>query len=143
MNGRSSDRNLLLGIVALQMDFVSRDALIEAMNHWTLDKTRSLSEILVKLGALDPADRSVLESLVERHIARHGGDPEKSLSSLDLVVPSRSTLESIDDPDIQESLSKLGVTHTRGVTGQIPRERLLGGRPMRNRWGRYRIIELA
>ena len=84
MNGPSSDRNLLLGIVALQMDFISRDALIEAMHAWTLEKTRSLSEILVENGALDPADRSVLENLVERHIARHGGDPEKSLSSLEL-----------------------------------------------------------
>ena len=105
MNGPASDRNLLLGIVALQMDFISRDALIEAMHDWTLDKTRSLSEILVKNCALDPADRSVLESLVERHIARHGGDPEKSLSSVELIVPSRSTLESLDDPDIQQSVS--------------------------------------
>ena len=63
----------------------------------------SLSEILVKNGALDPADRAVLESLVERHIARHGGDPEKSLSSLELIVPSRSTLESFEDPDILKS----------------------------------------
>ena len=111
MNGRSSDRNLLLGIVALQMDFITRDALIEAMHDWTLDKTQSLSEVLVKHGALDPADRSVLESLVERHIARHGGDPERSLSSLELIVPSRSTLESLEDPDIRQSLGKLGATH--------------------------------
>src|SRR5277367_6479324 len=106
MSGFSSDRNLLLGIVALQMDFISRDELIAAMHDWTLDKARSLSEILVKNGALDPADRAVLESLVERHIARHGGDPEKSLSSIELIVPSRSTLESLDDPDIRQSLSK-------------------------------------
>ncbi len=56
MNGFSSDRNLLLGIVALQMDFISRDELIAAMHGWTLDKTRSLSEILVRNGALDPTD---------------------------------------------------------------------------------------
>jgi hypothetical protein len=30
----SADRNLLLGILALQMDFISRDALIQAMNVW-------------------------------------------------------------------------------------------------------------
>ena len=57
MNGRSSDRNLLLGILALQMDFIPRDALIRAMHRWTLDKRRSLSEILVELAALDPSDR--------------------------------------------------------------------------------------
>ena len=34
----SSDRNLLFGILALQMDFVTRDALVAAMNAWVLDK---------------------------------------------------------------------------------------------------------
>ena len=41
-----ADRNLLFGILALQMDFVSRDALIAAMNAWVLDKAKSLGAIL-------------------------------------------------------------------------------------------------
>jgi hypothetical protein len=36
----SADRNLLFGILALQMGFLSRDALVAAMNAWVLDKTR-------------------------------------------------------------------------------------------------------
>jgi serine/threonine-protein kinase len=89
------------------MDFIGRDELITAMHAWTLDKAQSLSEILVKTGVLDPADREVLEKLVARHIARHGDDPEKSLSSIELVVPAQTTLESINDQDIRESLKKL------------------------------------
>lgn len=92
MNGPSSDRNLLLGIVALQMDFISRDSLIAAMHHWTLDKSRLLSEVLVTLGYLGQADRLVLESLVERRIAHNGGDLARSLSALTFVTPPRSTL---------------------------------------------------
>ena len=38
----SSDRNLLFGILAVQMDFVSRDDLIAAMNAWVLDKVKPL-----------------------------------------------------------------------------------------------------
>ena len=34
------DHNLLFGILALQMDFISRDALIQAMNVWVLEKTK-------------------------------------------------------------------------------------------------------
>ena len=30
----AADRNLLFGILALQMDFITRDALIAAMNAW-------------------------------------------------------------------------------------------------------------
>jgi hypothetical protein len=40
----SADRNLLFGILALQMDFVSRDALITAMKAWILAKNRPLGE---------------------------------------------------------------------------------------------------
>ena len=52
------------------MDFISHNALIKAMHDWTLAKASSLSDILVENGSLDPADRAVLESLVERHVAR-------------------------------------------------------------------------
>jgi hypothetical protein len=31
-----ADRNLLFGILALQMDFIGRDALVQAMNAWVL-----------------------------------------------------------------------------------------------------------
>jgi hypothetical protein len=41
-----ADRNLLLGILAVQMDFVGRDDLIAAMNAWVLDKARPLGHIL-------------------------------------------------------------------------------------------------
>ncbi len=110
MNDRASDRNLLLGVVALQMDFIARDALIDAMVSWTLEKSRSLSEILVEKGALAPADRVALEGLVERHIARHGCDPQKSLSSIDVEQLARVRLVALADPDLVESLSRLGNT---------------------------------
>src|SRR5262249_49755447 len=35
-----ADRNLLFGILALQMDFIGRDALIAAMHAWVLDKAK-------------------------------------------------------------------------------------------------------
>ena len=84
----------------------------------------------------------MLESLVERHIARHGGDPEKSLSSLDLVVPSRSTLESLDDPDILESLSKLRADACADEPGPIPSGRARGATSDAETGGRFRIISL-
>ncbi len=38
----SADLNLLFGILALQMDFISRDALIRAMHAWVLAKAKPL-----------------------------------------------------------------------------------------------------
>ena len=56
-----ADRNLLFGILALQMDFVGRDALIAAMNAWVLDKSKRLGQILVEQQALRPDQRAALE----------------------------------------------------------------------------------
>src|SRR5262249_35564205 len=36
MSQAAADRNLLFGILALQMDFIRRDALIAAMNAWVV-----------------------------------------------------------------------------------------------------------
>ena len=38
---KSADRNLLFGILAVQVRFVSRDALMEAMNAWLLDRSKA------------------------------------------------------------------------------------------------------
>jgi hypothetical protein len=35
-NRAHGDRNLLFGVLAVQLDFVSRDALLAAMNRWVL-----------------------------------------------------------------------------------------------------------
>ena len=39
MSQSAADRNLLFGILALQMDFISRDQLIEALHAWVLAKS--------------------------------------------------------------------------------------------------------
>lgn len=49
----AADHNLLLGIMAVQNDFVSRDALIEARGAWVLDEARSLGTFLVERSAKD------------------------------------------------------------------------------------------
>ena len=37
MSHPASDRNLLFGVLALQLDFIRRDDLVAAMNAWVLD----------------------------------------------------------------------------------------------------------
>jgi hypothetical protein len=105
MSSAASDRNLLFGVLALQMDFVPRDALLAAMNAWVLDKARPLGEILVTQGALAAADRELLEVMVQRHLEMHGHDADKSLAAVPLSTPLRRELQSLADPDVQESLS--------------------------------------
>jgi WD40 repeat protein/serine/threonine protein kinase len=102
-----SDRNLLFGILALQMDLVTRDHLVAAMNAWVLRKQDSLASVLVEQGALEPRDRDLIEPMVARHLERHGGDPERSLAAAAgrLGTPLRGMVN--DDPDVVAALETL------------------------------------
>jgi serine/threonine protein kinase/lipopolysaccharide biosynthesis regulator YciM len=102
-----ADRNLLFGILALQMDLVNRDQLIAAMNAWVLDKGKPLGDILVGRHALQPDEQFLLEALVLKHLARHGGDPGRSLAALSSLGPVRDDLQRIPDADLQASLTYL------------------------------------
>jgi WD40 repeat protein/serine/threonine protein kinase len=76
------DTNLLFGILALQMDFLSRDALIAAMQSQVLNKDVSLGTILLDQGTLTPERHALLSSLVSEHLKAHGEDAHQSLCAV-------------------------------------------------------------
>jgi WD40 repeat protein/tRNA A-37 threonylcarbamoyl transferase component Bud32 len=97
----------LFGILALQMDFISRDSLIAAMNAWVLDKDKPLGQILVEHQALAAKRLALLESLVEEHLNEHGRDPQQSLAAVDRAGIARVQLDKIADPDVKASLARV------------------------------------
>jgi hypothetical protein len=101
----SADRNLLFGILALQMDFISRDALVAAMNAWVLEKRKPLGQILVEQQSLNADEHAVLDALVQKHLQRHGNDPQRSLAAISSVGSVRRDLEQVADPDVHASLA--------------------------------------
>jgi serine/threonine-protein kinase len=101
----SADRNLLFGVLALQMDFIARDSLVEAMNAWVLDKKKPLGQILVERDALREDARQVLDALVEKHLELHGGDPKRSLASVQAIGSLREDIQQISDSELHESLA--------------------------------------
>jgi hypothetical protein len=78
----SAYRNLLFGILAVQMDFVSRDALIAAMHAWVLAKQRPLGDLLQEHGALTPEHRQELDMVTAAHLVAHGGDAQRTLAAV-------------------------------------------------------------
>jgi serine/threonine-protein kinase len=115
MSPHSADRNLLFGIIALQMDFISRDQLIAAMNAWVLDKHKPLGQVLSEQGALSAEDHEAIDSLVRRHLLRHDNDPERSLAALSSIGQRLcDDLARISDPEVQASLPCVGAA--RGDT---------------------------
>ncbi len=123
MSPSGTDRNLLFGIMALQMDFIDRDRLIEAMNIWVLEKTKALGAILVERGGLSESRRTLLESLVDEHVTQHGGDPQRSLAALTSLDSARAALEAVADPDLQASLDQVTIDRSANeltLTESVP-----------------------
>ena len=98
----SADRNLLFGLLALQMDLRLREQLLDAMQAWMLRKRNAQGTVLRERGALGEAEREAVERLVDVHAARHGG-AHNSLASV--AADLRRQLSELDDPDVQASLA--------------------------------------
>jgi serine/threonine-protein kinase len=102
-----ADRNLLFGVLALQLDFISRDQLIAALHAWVLDKAKPLGQILVEQGVLAAPTCSLLDTLVAKHLECHGQEPQRSLAALALPSQVRHDLDSITDTDLAASMAAL------------------------------------
>jgi serine/threonine-protein kinase len=118
------DRNFLFGVLALQMNFVGKDALLRALQAWVLRKPTPLGPILVEQGALRADELPLLEAVVQKHLERHGNDPGQSLAGVTLVASVRHDLEQLADPDVQASLHHVTAirpaeadSHTTAGTG--------------------------
>ena len=104
MSSDSADRNLLFGVLAVQLDFVSRDDLIVATSRWMLDKKQPLSKVFVEQGILNLEEANLVEDVVEKHLKRNNNDPKQSLHSVEAFEAVRSTLGDLGDTEIRASV---------------------------------------
>src|SRR5262249_275748 len=95
MSAAATDRNLLFGILALQMDFISRDALSAAMGAWVVDKAKSLGQVLRAQGQLTAERLQLLEALVGEHLRAHSGDAQQSLAALSSASSVQQDLQQL------------------------------------------------
>jgi serine/threonine-protein kinase len=92
-----ADPNLLLGILALQKDFIGRDDLVAAVRAWAHDRSLSLGRLLVERQALRPDQLDYLTILVRDHVARHGDDVRKALEAAGAPAALGQDLAALSD----------------------------------------------
>ncbi|MFO0954139.1 MAG: serine/threonine-protein kinase [Isosphaeraceae bacterium] len=97
-------RELLFGLVSLRNGFVDPSDLVAVFREWALDRSRPVAERLVEQGVLNQADRTAVESLVERQIERHGGDAAKSVAGGNGGWFAREVLGLVNDPELRAAL---------------------------------------
>ena len=104
MSDISADENLLFGVVALQMDFITRDQLIAAVAQWTHDKKTPLSEVFLAQKALDAETYNLLKSLVENFLHLHGNSVVAGLAKVGSIGSVREQLAQMGDEEILATL---------------------------------------
>jgi serine/threonine protein kinase len=100
-----TDRNLLFGVLALQVDLIDAHQFVEACTLWTTRKNVPLADLLIERGWIQPTERVHVDYLLERKLKKHGGDARATLASVSHAV-TRS-LAALGDVDIQRSLAGL------------------------------------
>src|SRR5262249_41345047 len=77
-----TERDLLFGILAVQMGLLSLEALARGMQARARDQSRTMGQILVGRGALSGPQRDLLETRVREHLAAPGEAPTKSFAAV-------------------------------------------------------------
>lgn len=103
MSAPNTDRNLLIGILALQMELIDREQLLAATNLWLQNKQRPLREILVETGALRELDADRLIPLVADHIKIHDGDELATIVALQSNRNVQVALRSSNEVNIADT----------------------------------------
>ncbi len=101
------DRNLLFGILAVQLRRVSPAQLVEASALWLADSSIPLSERLVQLGALSASDRRFLDTIVENTVGLHENSAQRAYASLRGDEQWQSALISAPDSRAKHHVSTM------------------------------------
>jgi hypothetical protein len=113
--GPSSDLNLLYVLLALQMDFVTRDALLQAMQAWVFARDRSLIDLLQEQKALTPEQRKVLNIAVNDYLESQSDIAPSSRSAEELPPTVADVLQHPVSLDPAANLFAIGNATVTGL----------------------------
>ncbi len=78
---QDADRNLLFGVLAVQLRKVTPTQLVDVAGAWATDPSRDLPQRMVEAGILSERDCELLARFVEDAVEAHGGDSSNTLAS--------------------------------------------------------------
>ena len=108
----ATDRDLLFGLIALQVGLIDQAQLVAAFQAWARDKSRPLADHLADRGGIDIDGRDAVEAMVALHVKKHGGDTERSLAAIPAGRSTRERLAALGDPALTGDVARLGSART-------------------------------
>ncbi len=102
-----ADRNLLLGVLGLQLQLIEPQQMISAMRKWVGRKQEPIEVILREDGILDQQQIDFLLGIAEKHMSLHKDNAAHSLATLSTFETIQVDLEALHDKDIDDSLTRV------------------------------------
>ncbi len=128
------DRDIIFGILAVQLGFARRETLADAVKAWSQDRTRSLGDVVVEHQVVSSHQRQLLEPLADEHLAFHGNDSSLSVERLgggefmqtvlETLGADRSTEETIDGAEMAATMDPVAPDETAVHANSPPAESL-------------------
>jgi len=102
----NTDRNLLFGVLAVQLEYIDASQFADVCAAWAMRKNTTVADILVERGWITPEARQEVEGLLARKMDKHEGDARKALG--DVADPSvRDAMRDVGDDEVDETLDHL------------------------------------
>lgn len=104
----SRESDLLFGLLALHLNFISKDQLLEGAAAWMNNDGLNLGALFVERGFLTPSQHAAVSRLVAEKEKLGDGDPARSLVSLSVDRDVRDALLTLRvPPDLRRGLSSV------------------------------------
>ncbi|KAF0246825.1 MAG: serine/threonine protein kinase [Planctomycetota bacterium] len=101
---RASD--LLFGLLALQMNFISKGQLLECAALWMNDSKAVLGKLFLDRGYLKQKQHAGVAAMVAAQVDAHDGDAAQSLAAVEVDMDLRQSLLALNvPPDLRQSLA--------------------------------------
>lgn len=97
MEDRIQDRNLLVAVIALQMDYITQTQMVEAMKDWVFNRSETMEAILERRQFLRSEHADFLKAIVLQHLNIHKNDVAASLAALSSFSSTQKQLDGLDD----------------------------------------------
>ncbi len=120
MSPVDSDRNLLLGLLALQTGLVDQGALLAAFADWVRDKSRPLADHLIDLAHLDAPRRATIEAIAGLQVQTLGGDAGNRAAVLTVEEPTPESAERTGGAQLEATHRTIGTAPDATVRGSEP-----------------------
>lgn len=139
MNDDNNSRNLLISLIALQLNFINGDQLCLALAEWAKDKSRSIESILVCNKAIDESTAELLLSIADKQQQQNNHDATHSIANLSAIDSSLlQSLASLSDPALDQTLS--AVQGLRSATVRVDSDKNASKFERDSTTGRFTIL---